>query len=363
MNQDIYAKLGDILETISLGVKRGPEFDTLLRALFEEEEARVAIHVSPMAPEPPERVAERMGEDGGKVARLLDRMADKGLIYCSQRGESKWYKLIQVVPGIFELQFMRGEISPRTKELARLFDAYFKSAEREGKKVPLTPFARVIPVEKTISSGVRIFPYETAAHYVEEAEMISLTTCYCRHEKRLLGHACDNPLEVCLQFGSFARFLIQRGFGRQITKEEAHAVLSKSREAGLIHTSNNTRDHVDFICNCCGCCCGILLSVKSSTMPSMAASSNYVAKVDPARCVACGECAERCHMEAISVDIEGAQVSLDRCVGCGVCANFCPSEAISLVPKGPREEPPENFKALLEKQIQEKIRLVSGSRE
>lgn len=359
MSQDVYAKLGDILETISFGVKRGPEFDNLLRALFDEEEAKVAVHVSPMAPEPPEKVAERMGGDEKKVADLLDRMADKGLIYCSQRGESKWYKLIQVVPGIFELQFMRGEINPRTKELARLFDAYFKSVEKVGKKLPVTPFARVIPVDKTVSSGVKIFPYERAAYYVEKADVISVSTCYCRHEKRLLGEACENPLEVCLQFGSFARFLIQRGFGRQITKEEAHSILSKSREAGLIHTSNNTRDHIDFICNCCGCCCGILRSVKSSSMPSMAASSNYIANVDLERCVICGECSERCHMEAISIEVDGAKVRPQRCVGCGVCANFCPSEAIILIPKREREEPPEDFRALLQRQIQEKLSLAS----
>jgi len=360
MKEELYHRLGDVLEGISFGVKRGPEFDSLLRALFNEEEARLAANLSALAPEPPEKVAERLGEDPVEVAQLLDRMADKGLVYCSQRNGAKWYKVIQVVPGIFELQFMRGEMNARAVELAKLFEAYFQSAHKEGRKIPLTPFARVIPVEKTVSSGIRVFPYETAAHYIDSAEVISVSTCYCRHEKRLLGHGCQNPLDVCLQFGAFARFLIQRGFGKQISSQEAHRILQRSRDAGLIHTSNNTRDQVDFICNCCGCCCGILQSMKSSTMPSMAASSNYLLRVDQERCVACGECVERCHMGALSVDIKGAQVDPNRCVGCGVCANFCPSEALCLVGRENREEPLENFQALVRRQIQEKLDRAQG---
>lgn len=362
MNEDLYRRLGDVLEKISFGVNRGPEFDQLLKALFDEEEALVAVNLSPLSPEPPEQVAERMGQDAATVAQLLDRMADKGLIYCNQRDGSKWYKVIQVVPGIFELQFMRGEITQRTKELARLFEAYFQSAQKKGKKLPLTPFARVIPVEKTVEADLQVFPYERAAHYIESAQVISVSTCYCRHEKRLLDKGCDNPDEVCLQFGAFARFLIQRGFGRQIGKEEAHRILMRSRDAGLVHTSNNTRDHVDFICNCCGCCCGILQSVKSSTMPSMAASSNYVARVNQQRCVACGDCAERCHMEAVEIHSSGAQVDPNKCIGCGVCVNFCPSEALALVARAQRLEPPKDFHALTQRHIQEKLGLTHGPR-
>lgn len=354
---EVYKALGDALERISFGVKRGPEFDALLGALFTEEEARVAVNLSGIAPEPPVKVAERMGEDVQYIAKVLDCMADKGLVYCNQRGDSKWYKLIQVVPGIFELQFMRGEITPRTKELAKLFEAYFRSVEGAKNELRVTPFARVIPIEKAIESSVEIFPYEKAARYIDEAEIISVSTCYCRHEKRLLGHGCSNPIEVCLQFGPFARFLIQRGFARQISKDQAHEVLTKSREAGLVHTSNNTRDHVDFICNCCGCCCGILQSVKSSAMPSMATDSGYLARVDLDRCVVCGECSERCHLEAIEIDIQGAKVIQQRCVGCGVCANFCPSQAISLIPKPNKSAPPKDFRALVEIQLKERLNL------
>ena len=54
-------------------------------------------------------------------------------------------------------------------------------------------------------------------------------------------------------------------------------------------------------------------------------------------CVACGECQERCHMDAVTMD-ETAQINLDRCIGCGICIPECSTEAIQLVAKGGSEK-------------------------
>ncbi|MDY6935873.1 MAG: 4Fe-4S binding protein [Spirochaetota bacterium] len=348
MTEGIYEDLIMHLGTISFGLYSCPELYRLLKALFTEEEARVAVNLSPMAPEPPENVAQRMKENPKRIAKILDGMADKGVIYCSQRGEDKWYKIIQVIPGIFELQFMRGEVDDRSRELARLFDDYSHAQERViTDKIKITPFARVIPVEKTIKADVEIFPFEMANRYIDEADTISLSTCYCRHEKRLLEKGCQHPDDVCLQFGSFARFVVQRGFGRAISRDEARQVLERSEEAGLIHTSNNTRDRIDFICNCCICCCGILRSIKSSNIPSMAATSNYLARIEKNNCVGCGYCIERCQMDAIYYDSEYmVHMDIDRCIGCGVCVSSCTNNAIELVLGAEQKNPPRDFREL-----------------
>ena len=125
MADELYDRLADIFNLIGYGSRRSPELEALLKALFTEEEARLAVNLSPMMPEAPGKLAGRLGLDAGHVAHMLDNMADKGLIYSSTRNGEKWYKLIQLVPGIFELQFMKGEVTERGKELARLFDAYF----------------------------------------------------------------------------------------------------------------------------------------------------------------------------------------------------------------------------------------------
>ncbi|MBU2550678.1 MAG: hypothetical protein KKB20_19880, partial [Proteobacteria bacterium] len=229
MSEDVYQQLAELFDRIGFGIQYGPELDALLRALFSEDEARLALNVSAMAPESPESVAGRTGQDPSRVAAMLDEMTDKGLLYCSERNGVKHYKIIQVVPGIFELQFMKGEVTPRTRELARHFDAYFHA--RQDDPAPagaVTPFARVIPVDKSVSPSVEVPDYETISRYIEESETISLSTCYCRHKQRLLDRGCDHPDDVCLSFGSFAEFAVKRGFGRRITPDQAREAMSRA---------------------------------------------------------------------------------------------------------------------------------------
>ena len=363
MSDELYEKLADIFIQIGFGGRKSPELDALLKSLFNEEEARVALNLSPFAPESPGEVAERLGRDPGQIAALLNAMADKGLIYSSIRNHEKWYKLIQLVPGIFELQFMKGEYTERARELARLFDAYSHApAARREDISPIEEqqrrssgqgvhFARVIPIEETVASGINVFPFETARKYVDEAETITVSTCYCRHEQRLLERGCDFPDDVCLQFGSFAKFVKERGFGREISKKEAHDIIKKSAEAGLIHTSSNTADRIDFICNCCTCCCGILRGVSHLSAPVRTVSSNYEITLDPDECTGCGECVDRCQMEAITLTDDTPDLNLDRCIGCGVCVYHCPSNALSLVVRTDFIEPPRTFKELQERQF------------
>jgi NADPH-dependent glutamate synthase beta subunit-like oxidoreductase/Pyruvate/2-oxoacid:ferredoxin oxidoreductase delta subunit len=59
-----------------------------------------------------------------------------------------------------------------------------------------------------------------------------------------------------------------------------------------------------------------------------------VARVDPARCRACGTCQEICEFHAVSLRDNGwgvlvAQVDKAACLGCGTCAAHCPSGAIT----------------------------------
>jgi ferredoxin len=285
-------------------------------------------------------------------------MADKGLIYSSTRNGERWYKLIQLVPGIFELQFMKGEVTERAKELARLFDAYFHARmPQEDAKARLEEtinMARVIPIELTLTPTTNVFPFEVASKYVRDNSPITVSMCYCRHEKRLLDKGCKYPDEVCLQLGPFAEFVKERGFGREIDKTEALDILKKSAAAGLIHTSSNTRERIDFICNCCTCCCGVLQGVYRFGDSVRSVSSNFEAATDMDSCSGCGECADRCQMDAITVVDDKAKIDPGRCIGCGVCVYHCPIGAITLVSRHDFVEPPKSFKELIERRAASK---------
>lgn len=191
--------------------------------------------------------------------------------------------------------------------------------------------------------------------YIDKADPIAVYTCFCRHEAKLLDEKddCGMPMEVCMLFGVGAKFCIERGVARQLTKEEAKQVLRTAAEAGLVHSGLNVQE-LDFICNCCPCHCMILKDALSQPKPGHVLSSGYQPKFDPEGCIGCEVCIERCPAKALSLSGALVSVDLDRCFGCGVCAVGCSVEAIEMVEKEELAIPPANRKEL-EKAIRSKI--------
>lgn len=187
------------------------------------------------------------------------------------------------------------------------------------------PFTRVIPVEQSLEPArSHILTSENMAEIVDNAEKIAVTKCTCR----LTMKKCDAPIEVCLQVGRGAEYTIERGSGREISKDEAHQIIKDCAEAGLVHVTMNKADIGHFICNCCGCCCQSF-SMLISDGVTLCDPSRYQAQVDETACTLCGTCEDRCYFNAISAGGgDAAQVDVDKCMGCGQCAVACPEKAI-----------------------------------
>ncbi|MBW1803348.1 MAG: 4Fe-4S binding protein, partial [Deltaproteobacteria bacterium] len=260
---------------------------------------------------------------------------------------------LPVVPGIFEFQFMRGGDTDRDRRLARLLRAYADVAKAEVRKVmpipdDVTPFMRVIPVERTIKAGQQVYTFDQLSKYIESAEAISVGHCYCHHEAYLLGkETCDAPEYRCMSFGPGALYTSERGIARLISKDEALAILKECEEKGLVHMGSNTSRYLEFLCNCCSCHCETLKKLNKLGKPVWGADSGYLARVESELCEECGTCAEICPMKAVSIqDGEAAFVDRNRCIGCGVCASQCPADAISMNPREDVSPPPETPKDL-----------------
>ena len=327
-----------------------PEFYALVEELFTPEEAEV-YNAIPKGYHPADAIAKESGKEVSEVARILEGMADKGLCTAGSMGGVTFYGAPTFVPGIFEFQFMRGTNTDRDKKIARLIHAYKAAVDAVQGPVKVTfPTTRVIPVDQAIRTDNAIHTYHQVASYIEKYHPLAVSTCFCRHEAKLIDETddCGNPDEVCMQFGMGAQFVIDRKLGRQISKEEAFAILKKSEEAGLVHASINRQD-IDFLCNCCACHSIILKTALAQSKPGIALNSGFQPEHAEDRCTACGVCVDRCPTDALTQgEGNGWEVNLDRCIGCGVCATGCQSEAISLIARTGVLPPPLDQKALLD---------------
>jgi len=51
--------------------------------------------------------------------------------------------------------------------------------------------------------------------------------------------------------------------------------------------------------------------------------------IDGSACTACGQCAEMCPMEAISIG-DVASIDSETCIDCGACVEECPERALTI---------------------------------
>ncbi len=152
-----------------------------------------------------------------------------------------------------------------------------------------------------------------------------------------------------MAIGDMARNVIQNASGRSISREEALDIARMNEAEGLVFQPSNTRK-VDFVCSCCGCCCGMLRVQKMLPKPVEFWATNFYAFVNTDLCSGCGMCVERCQVDALSVDERAgtSSVNLNRCIGCGNCIVTCPTGALSLVRKKEETAPPQDSEDLYE---------------
>ena len=339
MASEVYLKLREQLDQYSFGfpaTESGVELK-ILEKLFTEGEAGMFLLLSPMA-EAPEAVAQRTGRDLDEAASLLERMAEKGLIFRLHEDETVKYAAVPFVPGIYEFQ-----LGTLDRELAELFEQYEEEGLQEALAEEAT-FMRPIPIKRSVDVSYSIATYDDSRELVKKQKLIAVGNCICRVQRGLIDKACDKPLDVCLTFGAFAQHYIDLNMARKIKVEEALEILERSEDAGLVSQPGGNQNP-GAICNCCGDCCAVLRALNRDPHPAKRVISNYRATVDQEFCTGCETCLERCQMAAITInDDDVAEINLDRCIGCGLCVTTCPDEALhlELKPEDERREIPEN---------------------
>jgi len=171
-----------------------------------------------------------------------------------------------------------------------------------------------------------------------------VTSCICRQRRVLSESSCKatEREETCIGVGVFAQMYIDQGWGREISKDELLEIIEMNEREGLVLQPSNSQK-LEFICSCCGCCCGLLRGKGAMPRPVDFFATNYHSVVDLDLCTSCGTCVELCQMKALSFQDDVLTIDLGRCIGCGVCVANCPEEAMSLHKRDKDVVPPETM--------------------
>jgi ferredoxin len=362
--ETVYADLAEHLSRLGMGYPVREDLVDILKEVFDPLEAKVALAI-PNRPIPlqtvrVDEIALNSDLQREALVEVLEGLDQKGLLYSAitEDGE-KGYALHQVGFGFPQTFHWKGEDTPQARKMAGLTAKYFnRQVTREAFSPSETKPYRYIPVGKTVPAGVQaVYPFHMMEEVIRKARLIAVAHCPCRIAFRLAGRGCDHPTEVCMKFNDMARYVLDKGLAKEISKEEAMEIVRKTEEAGLVHFVDNAEGEVQHNCNCCGCACWNVGSIRRRKIPRDVLMATYFLRTtDEGLCTGCGECADICPVQAVKLDGGLPVVDEAWCIGCGVCAKVCATGAVQIMirPDKSGALPAPTFRELHEKIKEEK---------
>jgi electron transport complex protein RnfB len=345
---NVYVNLQQHLDKQAVGfpaTKSGVEI-RILKELFNPEQAGLALQLNyqPQSALDLYKNIKGSGVSLDKVKGLLEGMASNGAIGIIERNGTEYYFTMPLLVGIVEWHGHKA-----TPQFSANLGEYMSSGFAKAYASTKVSQMRTVPVEKSITVEHHVTNYDHIREIIKSSDgPITINRCMCREGAAKRGKPCHQTsrLDTCMGFGDWARYFIKNG-AKEITREEALEITRRNEADGLVLQPTNYKK-IDFVCACCGCCCGILNIQKMLPKPAEIWAHNFYAAVETDKCTACGTCVEKCQVNAAKLDEQNgySTINLDRCIGCGNCVAACPSGALKLVKKEKEMVLPEDCTSL-----------------
>ena len=284
-----------------------PEYK-ILEPIIDDDMCAIMMHVRLETNRTVEEVAKRARKSVEFTQEQLDKLCKTGAVRYRYVDGKRCYFYPIWVPGIMEGILANREQCDKYPVLGESFEAYTR--RRPEMLAPMLDsgktgmfFMRVMPVMSAIENDSHAASYDEVRTLIENATAISVGPCSCRRARRLMGEGCGHLEEdMCMYLNDNALCFSEQGYHRLVSKEEAYEILQRAEDNGLVHEINQTPGFEDTnaICNCCGCSCFALRIAELFRTPR-AIRSNYIARVDKEKCVACGQCVENCQTNALKL--------------------------------------------------------------
>jgi ferredoxin len=338
-----YSNLVERLNRFPQGAPPSELLNKILKLLFSDKEAQL-VSLLPIKPFTALKASVIWKMDLSNTQKILDKLASRAILLdVEQNGESV-YTLPPPMAGFFEFSMMRVRDDIDQKALSELFYQYLNVEEDFIRSLFAngeTQLGRVFVNEPALSNdnALHVLDYERATEIIKTAGHIGVGICYCRHKMEHLGKVCDAPMDICMTFNSTAASLIKHGHARRIDDVECLDLLQKAYDTNLVQFGENVREEVNFICNCCGCCCEAMIAARRFAIFNPVHTTNFIPEINNEHCNGCGKCVNACPVEAMALtsanhphyqNRKKAILNENLCLGCGVCVRVCPEKGVSL---------------------------------
>jgi len=321
----------------------------ILELLFSQSEAELVAQL-PIRPFTVDKAAAIWKMSVGEAHNLLNQLASRAILVDIESENGTTYVLPPPMAGFFEFSMMRVRGDLDQKLLSELFFEYLNVEEDFIKALfttGKTQLGRAFVNENCLPANgtLEVLDFERATWVVESASSIGVGMCYCRHKMQHLERACEAPMNICMTFNTTASSLTRHGIATRIDVAECLDLLAEARESGLVQFGENVQSRVNFICNCCGCCCEAMIAARRFGHLHPIHTTNFLPEVDLGRCTGCGKCVAACPVESMTLvsandpaqpKRKQARLIEELCLGCGVCVSACPELGISLISRNER---------------------------
>ncbi|MCX6328096.1 MAG: 4Fe-4S dicluster domain-containing protein [Bacteroidia bacterium] len=355
IKQGSYYKLTERINRFPQGAPPSDLLFEILKILFSEKEAGL-VSLLPIKPFNARKAAKiwKMKEEDART--ILNDLADRGILIDAEDKNDVIYSMTPPMAGFFEFSLMRYRNDIDQKTLAELFYQYMNVEEDFIKGLFTqgeTQLGRVFVNERVLSeeNSLHVLDYERASEVIKTASHIGIGICYCRHKMQHVGKNCDAEMDICMTFNESADSLTRHGVARKVDAAEGLDLLQKARDTNLVQFGENVKERVNFICNCCGCCCEALIAARKFGFLHPVHTTSFIPVINAENCNGCGKCVSLCPVEAMTLVSSNdpvkplskkAKVEQDICLGCGVCLTGCNKNAIELKSRKERVITPVN---------------------
>ncbi len=350
-----YSNLIERINRFPQGAPPSELLNKILQILFREKEAELVSRL-PIKPFTVQKASCVWNKSISETEQILNELASRALLVDIEKNGTTVYALPPPMAGFFEFSLMRIRDDIDQKALSELFYQYLNVEEdfvRELFTRGETQLGRTFVHEPVLSNenALHVLDYERSTEVIKTATHMGVGLCYCRHKKMHLDEACDAPMDICMTFNNTAASLIRHGHARQVDESECLDLLQQAHDHNLVQFGENVQRSVDFICNCCGCCCEAMTAARRFAVMNPVHTTNFIPVVSEEECNGCGKCVNVCPVEAMTLvsandpnkpKLKIARLDEERCLGCGLCVRACTKESVHLESRPERVLTPVN---------------------